>query len=51
MVGVGTSDPNAYNAMMEAVASGSIDQARATAGALAAQLAAQPVSEQPAGDP
>ena len=51
VVGVGTSDPNAYNAMMEAVASGSIDQARATAGALAAQLAAQPVSEQPAGDP
>lgn len=45
VVGVGTSDPNAYNAMMEAVASGSIDQARATAGALAAQLAAQPVSE------
>ena len=51
VVGVGTSDPNAYNAMMEAVASGSIDQARATAGALAAQLAAQPVSEEPAGDP
>ena len=51
VVGVGTTDPNAYNAMMEAVATGSIDQARATAGALAQQLAAQPAPEQPAGDP
>ena len=51
VVGVGTTNADAYNQMMEAISTGSIDQARATAAYWAQQLAAQQVAEQPAGDP
>ena len=43
-VGVATGDPNAYNHMMAAIATGSIDQVKATAAAIqAAQQAAVPL--------
>ena len=52
VVGVGTDNAEAYNQLQEAIATGSIDQVRATAGYWAGQLAAQPApQEQPAGDP
>ena len=56
VVGVGTTNPDAYNQMQEAIATGSIDQVRATAAYWSQQLAAmavqeQPPAEQPAGDP
>lgn len=40
-VGVSTSDPNAYNQIMAAIATGSIDQVKATAAAIQAVAAAQ----------
>lgn len=52
VVGVATSNPDAYNQMQAAIATGSIDQARATAKALAAQSAAPPAeTEVVAGEP
>ena len=52
VVGVGTTNPDAYNQMQAAIATGSIDQTRAAAKALAAQSAAPPAeTEVVAGEP
>ena len=42
-VGTATSDPNAYNQLQAAIATGVIDHVKSVAGALAAQQAAQQV--------
>ncbi len=46
-VGVATADPNAYNQMMEAIATNSIDHVKNVAAALAAAAAAQPAQPAP----
>lgn len=52
VVGVGTDNPDIANQLQAAIATGSIDQVRATAKALAAQAAnPAPVEEPQAGDP
>lgn len=51
VVGVGTDNPDAYNQIQAAIATGSVDQVRATSKALAAQAAAPPPEAAPAGDP
>lgn len=46
-VGVATADPNAYNAIMEAVATNSVDQVKAVAGAYRAAAEAAAQASQP----
>ena len=46
-VGVATADPGAYNAIMAAVETGSIDEVKAVAGAYRAAAEAQAAAEQP----
>ena len=47
VVGVATSNPDAYNQLQAAIATGSIDQTRATAKALASAGAAAPQEAAP----
>lgn len=51
VVGVATDNPDVYNQIQAAIATGSVDQVRATARALAAQQAAPATEAAPAGDP
>lgn len=51
VVGVGTTNPDAYNQLQEAIATGSIATVKAVANNLAAQLAAPAPEVAPAGDP
>ena len=50
-VGVATGNPDAYNQLQEAIATGSIDHVCAVAGALAAQAAPAPEQGVPASAP
>lgn len=51
VVGVGTQNPDAYNQLQEAIATGSISTVKAVAGSLAAASAAPPQEAVAAGDP
>lgn len=51
VVGVGTDNADAYNQIQAAIATGSVDQVRATAKALAAQSSEPAPQAAPAGDP
>jgi len=51
VVGTATGNPDAYNQLQEAIATGSVDHVKATANALAAAAATPPQEEVTAGDP